>query len=453
KGVSINTRTLEPGEAFVAIKGPRFDGADFLLDAVEKGATGLIVGSDRTADALFAARKAPDRVFVVAVDDTTKALTAMASAWVEVMSPAILAITGSVGKSTTKDLVAAVCATRYTVHSTPGNLNNLLGLSLTCLKLLPRHEVLVVEMGTSGEGEIAQLCRIAPPRLGVVTMVDAAHIEGFGSLDGVARAKAELVAALPPDGCLVINADDPRVAAMGKGVRARVWSYGQKGETDVRIRKAEIGVDGRTGATFEVGGQTVHARLQLVGAHQAYNAAAAIAVGAALGIDPGTCCNAMARVGPGSHRMHLVGTGAIRVIDDCYNASPRTVRAALSTLKEMVATGRRVAVLGDMLELGSLNDQAHIEVGRWTASMGVDVLIAVGRNASLMVKAAIKAGIKPSAAFEAPDALAAADVALAIVEAGDLVLVKGSRGVGLENVVRRLVKDGSTDVESSGEGN
>lgn len=450
KGVSIDTRTIEPGEAFLAIRGPRFDGADYLDDAVKGGATGLIVERDREARAMEAIRLASGEVFVVVVDDTTNALVAMASAWVQVMAPAIVAVTGSAGKSTTKDLIAAVCASRYTVHATPGNMNNILGLSLTCLKLLPRHEILVVEMGTSGMGEIAELCRIAPPRLGVVTMVGAAHIESLGSLDQVARAKSELVEALPPDGCVVLNADDSRVEAMGGRTGARLWTFGKRGGTDVRILETRIGEDGRTGATFEVGGKAVEARFAIVGAHQAGNAAAALAVGTALGIDPRTCCDAMATVGPGKHRMHLIHTGSIRILDDCYNAAPRTVSAALNTLHAMGAkAGRRVAVLGDMLELGDLNDEAHGAMGREAAASGVDVLIAVGTNSELVIREAVGAGMSSSAVYRAPDSLAAADVIAAIVESGDLILVKGSRGVSLEKVVGRLLEGPGKEEEES----
>lgn len=442
EGVSIDTRSLVAGEAFLAIRGDHVDGHEYLETAVQKGAAGLVVNRDRADHAVAVAATAPDQVFVVAVDDTVKALVAMATAWVEVMSPAVIAVTGSMGKSTTKDMMAAVCAVRFVAHATPGNLNNRLGLSLTCLKLLPRHEVLVAEMGTSGPGEIAELCRIAPPRMGIVTAVEAAHIEGFGSLDAVTRAKSELVRAVPSDGCVVLNADDPRVMSMAEGIEARVWTFGKGEGTDVRILEAGIGENGRTRATFNVGGQVVETRLSLFGAHQASNAAAALAMGTALEIDAETCCHALASVAPGRHRMHLVVAGPIRVIDDCYNAAPRTVSAALTVLADMdVGRGRRVAVLGDMLELGVLNDQAHEVAGREVVERKIDLLIAVGANAGRVARAAMEAGLPHAAVFEAPDSLAAAGVAAAIVEEGDLVLVKGSRGVALERVVNRLVRE------------
>jgi len=377
---------------------------------------------------------------VVSVDDTVEALAAMARAWVEVLNPKVLAVTGSVGKSTTKDLIAAVCRSRYRTHCTPGNLNNILGLSLTCLKLLPKHEALVVEMGTSAPGEIEDLCRIAGPDVGIVTAVRAAHIEGFGSIENVARAKSELVAAVPPNGNVVLNADDELVARMGKGTKARVWTFGKEDEADVRIVEIDVGQDGRTRATFRVGGKVVEARLALVGSHQAYNAAAALAAGAVLGIDSDACCNAMATVVPGEHRMQFISVGGIRILDDCYNASPDSVSAALTALSCLDAPdGRRLAVIGDMAELGVLNEEAHVAVGRDFARGPFDILVAVGRNASLMAGAALQGGMPRSLVFEAQDALAAADVTEALVDRGDLVLVKGSRSVGLELVVDRLV--------------
>jgi UDP-N-acetylmuramoyl-tripeptide--D-alanyl-D-alanine ligase len=439
RGVSIDSRSVGEREAFVALRGPRFDGHDFLQAAVDRGAVGLVVAHDRANEATAIAARATDRVFVVSVDDPERALVEVARAWVSVLGPAVVAVTGSVGKTTTKDLAAAVLGARYLVHSTKGNLNNRLGLSLTCLRLVPAHDLLLVEMGMNAPGEIAELCTIAPPKVGVVTCVAPVHLEHLGSLDGVAAAKAELIRALPPDGRAVLNADDGRVAAMATMTRATPLFFGTSAGPDgVRIAGVDTDAGGHPTVTLEVGGRTVTTRLSLVGAHHASNAAAALAAGVAMGVDPVAACAAMEVVAPGKHRMNVVSVGTLRILDDCYNASPRSMSAALRTLASVSAEGRRMAVLGDMLELGDATEGAHRDAGRDAAAAGVDRLVAVGRQAGQVRDGALAAGMASSGIFVAPDNVAAAAVALAVVRPRDTVLVKGSRGVGLEHVVEAL---------------
>lgn len=435
-GVSIDSRALTAGQAFVAIRGPRHDGHDHLAEAVERGAAGLVIRWSRAETALQATAALQDRVFVVAVPDTEKALRDMATAWVEVMAPIVVGITGSVGKSTTKDLCAAVARCRYSAHATAGNLNNLYGVSLTCLRLVPAHEVLVVEMGTSAPGEIAALCRIARPRIGVVTAVAPAHLDGLGTLDGVAMAKAEMVEALPPDGVAVLNGDDPRVRAMRSRTTARCLLFGSDEDCDVRLTGVEVGSDGRTRCRMVAAGKPLEVMLSLLGAHQATNAAAAMAVALALEVDAEAAARAMAAVEPGQHRMTLKNAGSVRCLDDCYNASPRSMTAALRALSGLpTGGGRKMAVIGDMLELGPLTEPAHRDLGAEVAQSGVDCLVAVGRQAPLVREGAIAAGMPRAMVYEVPDALAAVDVVATLLEAGDTVLVKGSRGVGLDLVV------------------
>jgi UDP-N-acetylmuramoyl-tripeptide--D-alanyl-D-alanine ligase len=448
-GASIDSRTLNAGQAFFAVRGPRFDGHDFLVAAVDRGAIGLVVDAAHAEAAVAVASRAPDRVFVVAVEDTTGALIAVARAWVEVLGCATVAVTGSVGKTTTKDLLAAAIASRYEVHATGGNLNNRYGLPLTCLKLVPRHEVLVAEMGMSAKGEIAELASIVRPRVGVVTCVAPVHLETLGSMEAIADAKAELVEALPAEGVAVLNADDPLVAAMRSRTKARVTTFGTSEGANVRIVAVDVGPDGRAAVTFEVGGGRFVTRLGLVGAHHAHNAAAALAAALALDVDPARACDAFASVGPGRHRMAIVQAGTVRLVDDCYNASPRSVAAALEALKSLGAGGRRVAMLGDMLELGAVTVAAHREAGRQAASSGVDLLIAVGKQSEEVRQGAMEAGMMSASVFTAPDAMVAANVAVALLKPRDTVLVKGSRGVGLEVVVDALVARFGAD----GEGN
>ncbi len=437
-GASIDSRTIRSDEVFFAIRGPRFDGHDFLEQAVSAGAVGLVVDEAHRDEASRVARTAAGRVFVVAVSDTERALVKAASSWVDVLMPTVIGITGSVGKSTTKDLTAAVCGARFNVAATAGNLNNRLGFSLTCLRLLPCHEFLVAEMGMNAPGEIAELCTIARPQIGVVTCVAPVHLEGLGNLDAVARAKAEIIEALPADGVAVLNLDDPRVAAMRGLVKGRCIGFGHQADADVRILDVSSDADGHPTVSVEVAGRSVSTRLMLIGAHQAHNAAAALAVGLAVGVDPDAAALAMEKVGPGRHRMNLVDTGRIRVLDDCYNASPRSMSAALDALVGLAGPQRTVAVLGDMLELGTATEEAHRDLGREAAERQVGRILAVGRFSHLIREGALTAGFSGSAMFEALDAISAASVAIEIVRAGDVVLVKGSRGVGLERVVGAL---------------
>jgi UDP-N-acetylmuramoyl-tripeptide--D-alanyl-D-alanine ligase len=437
-GASIDTRTLRERQVFFAVRGERSDGHDYLAQAVRAGATGLVVAGARVPDAIEAAALNPGNVFIVAVDDPTTALGETAASWITVLGPIVVGVTGSVGKTTTKEMIAAVLRRSFEVHATSGNFNNHLGLPLTLLQTLPRHEVLVAEMGMSGRGEIAHLCRIAHPRIGVVTTVAPVHVEHLGSIEAIAEAKAELVDALPSHGVAVLNADDPRVAAMAGRSLARVTTFGWAGSADVRIVDVALGPDGRPAAQLVVDGVPVEVRLSMVGGHFVLNAAAAIACGRALGVDPVAAAEALASVPPGKHRMDVVSAGTLRVLDDCYNASPLSLSAALRTLADLPAAGRRVAVVGDMLELGVVSDEAHRSAGVEAAGMGVDCLIAVGRNAGFVREGALSAGLSSAAVFTAPDAIAAATLLVALAEPRDTILVKGSRGVGLEHVVEAV---------------
>jgi UDP-N-acetylmuramoyl-tripeptide--D-alanyl-D-alanine ligase len=438
-GASIDSRTTRVGQVFFAIRGPRHDGHDHLAEAVRKGAVGLVVERDRVADALAAAAGAPDRVFVVRVDETTAALGRVAAAWIGILVPRTLAVTGSVGKTTTKDLLAAALSVRFETLATRGNLNNLLGLPLSVLSLVPSHEAIVLEMGMNAPGEIEALCRIAPPDIGLVTAVAPVHLEGLGSLDAVARAKSELVVALPPEGIAVLNADDPRVLAMRSVAPGRVLTFGQAADADVRIVAVQVDSLGHPAVELLARGQSVRVTTRLVGAHQAPNVAAALAGALAAEVPLREAAEAMADVAPGRHRMEVVQAGAVRVIDDCYNASPKSVAAALQVLSAIAAPGGRIAVLGDMLELGAATDTSHLAIGRAAFAAGVDTLIAVGKYADRVSVGARDAGLPATRCFQAPDAIAAATLALALVRPGDTVLIKGSRGVGLEHVVGALV--------------
>lgn len=433
-GASIDTRTLVTGQVYFSIVGPRFDGHDFVEMACDRGAAGIVVDEAHVSSPAVQRLVVSGRCFIVAVEDTTAALIAAATSWISILAPKVIAITGSVGKTTTRSLTCAAVSSAFSTHGTTRNFNNRLGVALTCLALKPSHEVLVIEMGMNAPGEIAELCRIVRPDIAIVTIVAPVHLEGLKSIEGVAAAKAELIEALKPDGVAVLNADDPLVAAMCAKTAAGIRWFGRSERADVRLMSASVNPDGTTRATFAVMGREYGVTMKIVGTHNAMNAAAAVAAAIALGVEPEAACRALQTVGPAHHRMELSDLGTIRMIDDCYNASPRSVIAALDTLAALAPQRRRVAVLGDMLEMGDATEEVHRQVGASAAGHGVNLLVAVGRNAAVMAGAALEAGMPQSGVYEAQDALAAAAITREMLLPRDVVLVKGSRGVGLELV-------------------
>lgn len=432
--ISTDSRTVTRGACFVALVGARFDGHDFVGAAVRKGASAVVVSRQR----LNLRAALPETVGVIGVVDTARALVQIAGGYRRRFAVPVVAVTGSNGKTSTKDMIAAVLARRYRVLATEKNFNNEVGLSLTLLNLEPSHEVAVVELGMRAKGEIAQLARAAVPSYGVVTNVGPVHIETLGSLDAIASAKAELVDALPREGVAFLNADDERVRAMGSRSRARVVTYGFSPDAAARA----VGVEslGLEGSRFDLlfDGRRLSLRIPVPGRHQVMNAAAAAAVGLTLGVPPDQVQEALATVRLAEMRLAvtpLPGGGAL--INDAYNASPLSMAAALGVLAE--ADGeRRVAVLGDMLELGPLAPAAHRELGARAAQAGVDLLIAVGQHREEMAVGARAAGLPPEAIVALADAQEAARSVAAWLRPGDVVLIKASRGVRLEQVAEAV---------------
>jgi UDP-N-acetylmuramoyl-tripeptide--D-alanyl-D-alanine ligase len=428
-GVSIDSRTLIVGDAFFAIVGHRLDGHAFLGEAGGRGAACLIVHA--LPDDM------PANVPVILVEDTTRALGRLAAWHRAKFSVPVVAITGSIGKTTAKELTSAVLATRYHVLKPTSSFNNQWGLPLTLLRLGPQHQAAVVELGTNQRGEIATLAAITRPTVGVVTVVAPVHTEFLGSIDGVREEKAALVRALGPDGVAVLNADDARVASMARDCAARVVTFGVAPTATVRAA-GEV-VDGETGLRFvlQTGDCRLPVTLTLGGRHNVTNALAAAAVGVALGIDLEDIARGLAEARGPARRGQWVVAGDVTILDDTYNASPASVRAALETLAARRRGRRAVVVLGDMLELGALTDAAHREIGRAVAELPADEFVGVGRAAALAVEAARTAGIA-----EAYHAKSYEDTVAHLVKRlapGDVVLVKGSRGMRMERVVDALV--------------
>ncbi|MBI4635811.1 MAG: UDP-N-acetylmuramoyl-tripeptide--D-alanyl-D-alanine ligase [Candidatus Rokubacteria bacterium] len=428
-GVTIDSRAVGVGEAFFAIRGHRTDGHAFLADAAGRGASCLVVHT--------LPDDAPANVPVVLVEDTTKALGRLAAAHRAQFSIPVVAITGSNGKTTAKELAASVLGVRWRTLKSPASFNNQWGLPLTLLRLAPEHEVLVAEIGTNQPGEIAYLAGIAQPTVAVVTTIAAVHTEFLGSLDGVREEKAALVRAVPPEGHVVLNADDPRVAGMARETRARVLTYGRHATAHVRAVDDPV-EDGRgLGFTLEAAGHRERVTIAFAGRHNLTNALAAAATGLALGLEPAEIAGGLELARPVAGRCVWREAGGVRMLDDTYNANPVSMRAALETVAARRGPGRLVVVLGDMLELGALTEEAHRALGRQVAALRADEFVGLGRHAQLAVEAAREAGlaeVHPTMTLE--DTVGHLHKRL---EAGDTVLVKGSRGMRMERVVDALV--------------
>ena len=439
-GVSIDSRTLQVGEAFFAIVGHRLDGHAFLGDAAARGAACVVVHT--------LPDEPPANIPLVLVEDTTRSLGRLAAWHRSRFSVPVVAITGSIGKTTVKELTAAVLATRGEVLRPASSFNNQWGLPLTLLRLGPEHRAAVVELGTNQAGEIATLAEIARPTVGVVTMVAAVHTEFLGSIDGVREEKAALVRALSPTGIAVLNADDPRVASMAREVKGRVVTFGRAAGATVRIADEPTDTDEGFGFTLETGGRRQPVRVAFAGRHNVANALAAAAVGVALELPLEDIARGLAAARPVGGRGVWKRAGDVAILDDTYNASPASVRAALDTLAARRGGRRAIVVLGDMLELGALSEEAHREVGRQVAALGADEFVGLGRHAALAVEAARAAGLADahhSATFD--DTVAHLLKRLA---PGDVVLVKGSRGMRMERVVDALVARLARTGRSSG---
>jgi len=441
-GVSIDTRTLPAGAVYVAIRGERFDGADFAADALAAGAAGIVVPWGRVrrkATGGGAASQGAGPV-TIAVDDTTVALQALAHAVRVASGTKVVAITGSAGKTTTKEVTAAFLETKYRVMRNPGNLNNHIGLPLSLIGLTARPDVAVVELGMNHAGEISTLVRIARPDVRVWTNVGDAHVGFFGSVDAIADAKAEILEGATADAVLVANADDDRIGARTSHFAGRVVTFGIDRPATVRAESVvDRGIAGMS-AQIRTPRGSVDLVTPLLGRGNLANVLAATAVAIECDIPLASIADRASRLQAAVHRGQVVRLSkGIVVIDDSYNASPAATRRALDVLRTAGTESRRIAVLGEMLELGDRAVELHADVGRAAAAAALDRLIAVGgESAGALVDAAVTAGLPRAHAQHVATSEAAADVVAAAVRPGDVILVKGSRGVRTERVVDRL---------------
>jgi UDP-N-acetylmuramoyl-tripeptide--D-alanyl-D-alanine ligase len=428
RGASTDSREVEDGDLFVALPGDRVDGHDHVDSAFGRGAAGALV----SRDGRFAGP-------VVRVADTGDALLRLAADERRAMAGHVVGITGSTGKTSVKDLAAAVLATRFRTAASPRSFNTEVGVPLTLLNAAPDAEAVVCEMGSRGPGHIAALCEVARPEVGVVTNVGLAHMEMFRSAEAVADAKAELVEALAGEGVAVLNADDPVVAAFGRRTRARVLRFGTADDAEVRAEDLSLDRRGRPSFTLRTPGGTERVELAVPGEHMAWNALAAAAAGTALGLSAGECAAGLKEARVSAWRMEVFDTAAgVTVVNDAYNANPASMAAALKAARWMAGRGRCVAVLGEMAELGPIAAREHDRVGELVARLGIEELVVVGANARPIASGAEREGVEPDRIAACDSVEDAIEAVRTLAREGDVVLVKGSRVAGLERVAEAI---------------
>jgi UDP-N-acetylmuramoyl-tripeptide--D-alanyl-D-alanine ligase len=429
-GYSIDSRTVGAGELFFAVRGDRLDGHDFVAAAIERGAVAAVVSRARVATLPDAALAVP----LLITEDTLIALQALAGHVRRRWGRRVVAVTGSAGKTTTKDAIAAALGAKFNVLKSLGNHNNAYGLPLQLLRLEPEHEFAVIEMGMNHSGEIAALARIASPDWGVITNVGTAHIENFSDgQDGIARAKLELVESLSATGIAFLNCDDPYVSQFGRDFPGRTVYFGAGPCADPQL----------LAATEDIGGLHVRYRarqhegqltLNLLGAHNALNILAGLAVALEAGVDPDAAVGALASLTAGDKRGEVIEIGGATLLNDSYNSNPEALRSMIRTLAARSAR-RRILVAGEMLEMGEHGPALHAACGRAAVEAGLDLVVGVGGNAEHLAAAASTGGV---ASLFLPDAEAAGRWLLLNIQPGDVVLIKGSRGVHLERVVETV---------------
>lgn len=421
--VCTDTRKIQPGSLFVCLRGKRFDGHSFASQAAQLGAAALLVDHPVDAD-----------VPQLVVTDTGKALLQLAGWYRRRFQLPVVGLTGSVGKTTTKEFIALVLGAKYNTLKTQGNLNNEIGVPQMLFRLEDSHTAAVIEMGMNHFGEISRLTRAVAPTVGLITNIGVSHIENLGSRAGILQAKLEILEGMAPDAPLIVNMDNDMLRTVKLGDRPLLTFAIDDQSAD--FTATDIAEQGST-TTFTVHHSTFTQPVTIptVGIHNVYNALAAMAVGYVTGVDPAAAASALANYVPAGMRQNLVQVGGVQVIEDCYNASPDSMRAALQTLGKL-PVNRRYAVLGAMLELGDYAKEAHTQVGKMAAENGIDGVLAYGADAAYIVEAAKQAGLENARLFDTKESLAQSLAQQ--VQPGDGVLFKGSRGMHLEDVMHTV---------------
>ncbi len=436
KGVSIDSRTIRDGELFVAIKGDRFDGHDFIAEAIRKGAWGAIVDRaafERNYTSLSGFKN------IIPVEDTLSALQEMSAIHRNKFSMPVVGITGSNGKTTTKEMLACILKQKGPVLKNEGNLNNHIGVPLTLLRLNESHKSAVIEMGMSASGEIDSLSRMVKPDVGVITNIGPAHLEFFGSLDMVAEAKAEILLNLKSDDTAVLNADDRYFKMLKARFTGHIITFGLDARADITAGEIRQDKD-YTDFTLRTNGSRALVRLRAVGRHNIYNALAAAAAAIAVGVAIDAVKYGLDDFSPISMRSELKDIKGRTVLADYYNANPMSMKAALETLISLKRNSKKtIAVLGDMLELGKAAADAHLDIGRAAGGAGVDILIAYGElSTKYIFEGAARAGMPKERIFKAASHSEAAKIIRELSRSGDAILIKGSRGMKMEKILEEF---------------
>lgn len=432
--ISIDSRQIEQGDLFIAIRGENFDGHNFMMDAFTRGASVAIVSKEIDLDI--------DKT-IIKVEDTTKALQDLAHYYRNKFDITVVAVTGSTGKTTTKDMIAAVLGMEYKTLKTAGNFNNEIGLPLTLFRLDSSYEAVVVEMGMRALGEIDLLAKIAEPDIGVITNVGVAHIEILKSVDNIAKAKSELIVALKADGVAILNGDDDKVKKMDRLTTAEVINYGLKEYNKVRATEIKSLDDGAISFNLLISNNCYQKPLTLPvpGRYNVYNALAAVAVGLVLDISLKEIVEGLSNFQLTKMRNQILTTeDGVKIIDDTYNANPASMRGAIDTLFD-IGEGRRIAVLGDMLELGDIAIKEHQAIGSILAEKGIDYLFTYGELGNYIGEGAKDSGMDNSSIFSYQDKAKLIEDLLDIITVNDTILVKASRGMKLEEVSQALLED------------
>ena len=438
RGVSINSRTIEKEELFVCIQGKNFDGHNFLGEAINKGAAGIILSDPvHLSRNMISEGNSP---FVIQSQNTLRALQDLAGYQRTRFPFQVVAVTGTNGKSTTKEMIASIIETKYKTLKTQGNLNNHIGLPLTLLARKPEHEVGVLEMGMSAAGEIKRLAEIAKPDIGVITNISVGHLDQLKTIKDVQAAKGELFDAITEEGTAIVNADDPLVLELAKSLRVKKITYGIEQSSDVQA--SNIQNEGSSGFTFtaKVFNQTISVNLSQIGYCNIYNALAALATGHSLGISGKDMSRGLENYQQIPQRNEQIHYEGVTLINDAYNANPQSMREALKTLSEFNTQGKRFLIIGDKLELGLLSESAHHELGQEIILSNVDHLVTVGPLASLVAESAKKNPRHPLQIGKFNTHTEALSYLLRNVEKGDCLLIKGSRGAKMENIIKEYLK-------------
>lgn len=438
RGISTDSRTVAEGELFIALKGERFDGHHFAIEALKKRAGGVIIEEDRVRDIRWNGYR-PSAV--IAVKDALRALGDIARERRRKFGTPVVALTGSNGKTSTKEMISACLETTFPVLKTKGNLNNLIGLPLTLLNLTERERIVVLEMGMNVPGEIRRLTEIAEPDVGLITNIEKVHLEGMGSLERVREEKGELFRRMRQDGTILVNQDDPRVIDLATEFRGQKITFGIDHPAEVMAKEIRLQGVGRTSFTVMMEGATMEITLPLLGRHFVPNALSAVAAASLFGIELEKVKEALENLSPTPMRMEILRPKeGVTLINDAYNANPRSMELALEILSEMKGEGRGIAVLGDMLELGDFSVEAHQHIGQRVEELSIDFLLALGEEAPVLVESAIRRGLDSERARIVESHTEAISILKKMIRDKDWILVKGSRRMAMEKIAEGLME-------------